>query len=532
MISNADKILAVKHVTERVCHKALRLFSCKAREWREIMTAMKKIATIFMAVAIAFAMMPMTAWTVKAADGPIEVSTINVDITHPTAGDSFTNANASNVKVSGEGFTVKQIEWCEDYGYDANNQIIAKENIDHPGQHGVFNPKHSYRLIIKVEAKNGYIFKSQYGLLYFNTINTNIGSIGVRDLSENQKTATIVLIGLYAFTTINVTSPKVDEETAPTVSLPEFEQGWFTITGAQWCDENGDNLCETKTFAEGDTAYMIVHLATKDSKYNWPDPSKAPVNAVGGTCISVSNKTTYDKLDALISVKAGGPCPKGGEHDWKLIYHKASFTDYGYQTAVCSKCGSDEGGMAIGGAPVTTVKLAKDSYVYTGKAIRPAVTLASADGTLNKDYYTLSYSNNTKVGTASVKITLTGEWFEGTKTLTFKITKAANPLAVKPKTASVKFKKLKKKPQTLAVTKLISFTKKADDKKAYTLSSAKKGKKNFKKYFKISKTTGKLTVKKGLKKGTYNLKVSVKASGNSNYQASAAKTVTCKVKVK
>lgn len=232
------------------------------------------------------------------------------------------------------------------------------------------------------------------------------------------------------------------------------------------------------------------------------------------------------------NVKAGGPCPKGGEHDWKLIYHKASFTDYGYQTAVCSKCGSDEGGMAIGGAPVTTVKLAKSSYVYTGKAIRPAVTIASADGPLSKEYYTLTYSNNTKVGTASVKITLTGEWFEGTKTLTFKITKAANPLAMKGKTASVKLKKLKKKPQTLAVTKLISFTKKADDKKAYTLSSAKKGKKNFKKYFKISKTTGKLTVKKGLKKGTYNVKVNVKASGNSNYQASAVKAVTCKIKVK
>ena len=79
---------------------------------------------------------------------------------------------------------------------------------------------------------------------------------------------------------------------------------------------------------------------------------------------------------------------------------------------------------------------------------------------------------------------------------------------------------------------MISFTKQADDKKTYTLSSAKKGKKNFKKYFKINKTTGKLTVKKGLKKGTYNLKVTVKASGNSNYQASAVKTVTCKVKVK
>ena len=70
------------------------------------------------------------------------------------------------------------------------------------------------------------------------------------------------------------------------------------------------------------------------------------------------------------------------------------------------------------------------------------------------------------------------------------------------------------------------------DKKSYTLVSAKRGSKTFKKYFKVNKTTGKVTVKKGLKKGTYKVKVKVKALGNSNYKASAVKTVTFKVKVK
>ena len=79
---------------------------------------------------------------------------------------------------------------------------------------------------------------------------------------------------------------------------------------------------------------------------------------------------------------------------------------------------------------------------------------------------------------------------------------------------------------------MINFTKDAKDKKTYTLSSAKKGSKSFKKYFKINKTTGKVTVKKGLKKGTYKVKVKVKAAGNTNYKASAVKTVTFKVKVK
>ena len=48
----------------------------------------------------------------------------------------------------------------------------------------------------------------------------------------------------------------------------------------------------------------------------------------------------------------------------------------------------------------------------------------------------------------------------------------------------------------------------------------------------VNKKTGKVKIKKGLKKGTYEVKVKVKAAGNANYEASAVKTVTFKVKIK
>jgi len=138
-------------------------------------------------------------------------------------------------------------------------------------------------------------------------------------------------------------------------------------------------------------------------------------------------------------------------------------------------------------------------------------------------------ATDTSTGTIVYTCTVCGV----TKTETIpKLNRKANPLNVKAKTATIKYKKLKKKTQKLAVTKVIKFRKKTNDKKTYTLSSAKKGKKSFKKFFKINKTTGKLTVKKGLKKGTYRVKIKVKALGNSKYKASAVKTVTFKVKVK
>ena len=178
------------------------------------------------------------------------------------------------------------------------------------------------------------------------------------------------------------------------------------------------------------------------------------------------------------------------------------------------------------------------SKTYTGKALTQPVTVKikehGAWKTLKSGSdYTLSYENNTNAGTASVIISGKGN-FTGNVSRTFRINQAANPLKISPKTATVKYSKLKKKTQTLAVTKVIKFTKKLSDKKTYTLVSAKKGSKSFKKYFKINKTTGKVTVKKNkkMKKGTYKVMVKVKALGNSNYKASAVKAVTFTVKVK
>ena len=61
------------------------------------------------------------------------------------------------------------------------------------------------------------------------------------------------------------------------------------------------------------------------------------------------------------------------------------------------------------------------NQAYSGKAIKPTVTVKDGDKKLvNGTDYTVSYKNNTNIGTATV--TITGkENYTGTKTLTFKI---------------------------------------------------------------------------------------------------------------
>ncbi len=111
-----------------------------------------------------------------------------------------------------------------------------------------------------------------------------------------------------------------------------------------------------------------------------------------------------------------------------------------------------------------------------------------------------------------------------TKTETIaKTAKYANTLTVKAKKPTVKYSKLKKKNQTIAVKNAMTVSK-AKGTVTYTKSSGNKK-------ITINKKTGKITVKKGLKKGTYKVKVKVKAAGNTTYKATT-KIVTVTIKVK
>ncbi|MCR5793717.1 MAG: Ig-like domain-containing protein [Solobacterium sp.] len=68
-----------------------------------------------------------------------------------------------------------------------------------------------------------------------------------------------------------------------------------------------------------------------------------------------------------------------------------------------------------------TVTPAKTSYVYTGKAITPAVTVTVGSKTLKKDTdYKVTYKANKAIGTATITITALGA-HSGSKSATFKI---------------------------------------------------------------------------------------------------------------
>ena len=179
--------------------------------------------------------------------------------------------------------------------------------------------------------------------------------------------------------------------------------------------------------------------------------------------------------------------------------------------------------IALVSMNINGLKASVRNATYTGKALEPAVTVKDGDVTVP---VTTVYSNNTKAGKGTVKITAKADSeYYGTVTKTFTIAKAAQKIT--KVTPAAKTFKAKKKTKKLA--KNYSFTLKAAGTGPVKVTFKKANKASASKIT-VAKT-GKVTVKKGLKKGTYKVKVKATKAANANYKA-AAKTVTIKIVVK
>lgn len=91
-------------------------------------------------------------------------------------------------------------------------------------------------------------------------------------------------------------------------------------------------------------------------------------------------------------------------------------------SGVLTACGADPTELVS-----NMVSLEYTSAVYTGSAFTPAVTIVVDDETIDATHYTVEYSNNTNVGSASVKITANEDdkLISGSITVGFEITKAS-----------------------------------------------------------------------------------------------------------
>lgn len=168
----------------------------------------------------------------------------------------------------------------------------------------------------------------------------------------------------------------------------------------------------------------------------------------------------------------------------KTTVVKATPTANGKITKTCVICGKS--------TPTTILKpssiaLSKTAYVYDGNAKKPTVTVKNSGGTkISSSNYTVTYSNNTKVGTATVKIKFKGN-YSGTVTRTFKINPKGTSIS-KLTATSKGFKAAWKKQATQTTGYQIRYSTSSSMANAVTKTISKNNT--------VSKTVSKLKAKK------------------------------------
>lgn len=274
------------------------------------------------------------------------------------------------------------------------------------------------------------------------------------------------------------------------------------------------------------TPKVTAPVAKAGLKYN--GKAQALVNAgsaTGGTLYYALTKKgvtapAFDGTSASKNKKWSVNVPTAVDQGDYTVWYVAK----GDRTHTDSKMGRINVSIA-NNSKTFEVTFNKASFTYDGKVKTPTVTVKYNGKTVKKSAYTLKWSSGRKnVGTYTVNVVAKDKTYKGvTGSATFKITKADNPLNVSGKTATIKSKNLKKKDQTLAVTKVIKTVKKGQGNVTY----AKKSGDN---RISINRTNGKVTVKKGTPVGTYPVTVNVTAAGKGGYNK-GTKPVTFTVKV-
>ncbi len=276
---------------------------------------------------------------------------------------------------------------------------------------------------------------------------TNSGAAKTTAL-KGTKTGSVTIDTSTATFSISPSSSFSQVKLGDTQTLPEIVGGYKTaktwgtkglkvpskdITGVTWTSSNTSVLKvvnNTSVKAVGAGSCTLTATATYDGKsYTFSLSVSVPKIYLSNEAITCTVPTcTYDinGVTPKPTIKYGSTTLKEGtDYTITSYMNNTLITENGYVqvTGMGSYSGTKYIQFSIVKADIAgcTVAAISDA-VYTGSQIKPDVTVKQNGTALTKGtHYTVTYSNNTTAGTASVTIAGTGK-FEGSVTKTFKIT--------------------------------------------------------------------------------------------------------------
>jgi hypothetical protein len=296
---------------------------------------------------------------------------------------------------------------------------------------------------------------------------------------------------------------KVDAKAATCTEDGNTEYWTCSECGKYFSDENGEKETTLDDTVISRTNHSYINYVSNN------DEKAATCTTAGQkaskTAVCENGCGTTDTIKGEVIAKL--------DHKYKKVVTQATTKKNGSIIQKCSVCDNVKSKKEI--AYVKSATLSATAYTYTGKAIKPTVTVKDSKGNkLTTASYTVNYVNNTKVGKATVKITLKGN-YSGTITKTFKINPKATSISALTAT-SKGFKVTWKKQATQTTGYQIRYSTKASMSGAKTVTVKKNS---------TTKTTvTKLTAKK---KYYVQIRTYTKVNGVVYYSAwSKAKAVT------
>ncbi len=288
--------------------------------------------------------------------------------------------------------------------------------------------------------------------------------------------------------------------------------------------ENNINAGTATVYATGKDKYY----GTISANFTITPAVRTPKVELAATSFEYTGKNIKPKV---LAVRVGTDNVELAPSDYKVSYPTACADAGSYELTVTLQgnfSGTNTKKYTVFARSLhdADVSLAKQTYTYTGKAIKPKVIATYNGKTLKKNTdYTVTYTNNKKAGTGYVEVVGIGNYRHSSGHLSFLIRKAPQEFTAAPKSTPipVKYSSVKKKNVTLALTKTLEISGTVGT-VTYDIGERSST------AFTIDRSTGAITIAKGTPKGTYKMTLRLCATGDSNH-LKCYRLVNLKIKI-
>ena len=273
--------------------------------------------------------------------------------------------------------------------------------------------------------------------------------------NTNAGTATVTITGAGKYTGTATKTFTINAKSASTLTMTVSPTNYTydgsakkpTVTVKDGSKTLVSGTDYTVSYSNNTNVGTATATITCKGNYTGTKSANFTIGSAAATQISTCTITlgttsyTYDGTakQPAVTVKNGSTTLTKGT-DYIVSY--INNTNAGTAAAVVSGAGKYTGTVnktftiSAKNANSLTMTVSPTGYTYDGKPKTPSVTVKDGSVTLaNGVDYTVSYSNNTNVGTATAKITCMGN-YTGTKSANFTISKAA-PVAISSGTVSL-----------------------------------------------------------------------------------------------